>query len=93
MIIPEEVATEVDKLFGIAYDYKEDAKQSNASANEALDRVADLLDKEKTKKSIKHYKKVARKAYKERIERIMGDNSTDDASMLVTAVMPKDELE
>ena len=65
MIIPDEMVDEADKVFRMVYDYKEDAKQANASATDALNRLADMLDKEHTKASIKKFRKAVKKAWKE----------------------------
>lgn len=90
MIIPEEMVTEAEKVFRMVYDYKEDAKQSNASATEALNNLAGMIDKEHSKASIKRMKKAVRKAWKEWKELNEGDTSGDDASVLVTQLRLKD---
>ena len=87
MIIPEELMEVLDQKFRTIYEYKEEAKEANRSASEMLNEVADLLDKEKTKATIKHFKKVARKAWKDWHDRNIGDTSTDDAQTIVAGLV------
>ena len=91
MVISNEHKEEVERLLKIVHTYKEDAKGANASAGETLNQIANLLDKEQSKASQKHFKKVARKIYREWKEAIEGDTSTDDATTIVVAIMPEGE--
>ena len=93
MIIPDEKVKEVEEKFRLVYEYKQDAKSSNASANEVLSMVADLLDTERSKASMKHWKKAVKKSFKEWIDRKMGDNSGDDASVLTAQLVMKEQDE
>jgi len=93
MIIPDEKIDEVDKMFRVVYTYKDDAKQANASATETLNRIAEMLDTEHTKTSAKHWKKVAKKAYKDWVDKNSGDNSSDDASVVVTQLALREGAE
>lgn len=90
MIISEEHKGEVERLLKIAHTYKDDAKQANTSAGETLNQIANMLDKEQSKTSQKHFKKVARKIYREWKEAIEGDTSTDDATTIVATIMPEE---
>jgi hypothetical protein len=91
MIIPDEKVKEVEEKFRLIYEYKQDAKNSNASANEIVAMVADLLDTEKSKASTKHWKKAVKKSFKEWLDRNMGDNSGDDASVLTAQLVMKEQ--
>lgn len=91
MIIPDELREELDVKFRTIYEYKEEAKEANRSASDMLAQVADLLDKEKSKASIKHFKKVARKAWKDWYDRNVGDTSTDDAQIVVASLVKDHE--
>lgn len=92
MIIPDELVEDVEKKFRVVYTYKDEAKEANRSATEVINEIADLLDKEKTKASKKHFKKVAKKAYTEWVARNMGDNSSDDASVITTQIFLKNDV-
>ena len=83
MIIDSANKEQIEKGFRIIFDYKEDAKQSNASASEQFNSLAEITSADKTKEGIKRQKKVLNKAYKEWQESIKQDDTIDDAIIIV----------
>jgi hypothetical protein len=89
MVISEEHKGEVERLLKIAHTYKDDASQANASHREILNKIAELLDKEQTKASKKHWKAVAPKIYGDWVARLKGDKSFETASTVVDVLVPE----
>lgn len=91
-MIMDEVNKEiVEKAFRLAYTYKSDAKEANASASATLNDLAMITSGEKSKEGIKRQKKVIRKAYKEWQERIEGDNTSDQAIEIADAIVGEND--
>lgn len=90
MIIDSQDEAEVLRVFKLAFTYADDAKQATASKTEVLNSLAERLDKEHTKQSKKNMKKSVSKAYREWLARMQGDTTSDEADIIVSAVIKEE---
>jgi hypothetical protein len=86
VIIPDEKIGEVEKFFRVIHDYKAEAKAANSSATETFTHVAELLDVEQTKASKKKWKKIVKKAFKEWLDRVIGDTTSNEATEIASRI-------
>jgi len=87
LILDETMKDVVEARFKAAYNYKEDAKQANASATEILNDLAVTVSPNKDKYSIKQYKKIIKGAFAEWVKRTTGDTTMDDAIQIADAIV------
>ncbi len=87
MIIDDTNKELIEKAFRLVYDLKDEAKTANSTATEKLNELAQVLSPNKDKYSIKRYKSVVKKAFKNWVELHKGDSSSEEAVEVANSIV------